>query len=127
MHVSNIVLLPVLVDIDCVFECIENFLGMMGVGEKFILFWFFIPSFNITVMFWMWSSQTAMAAPTACWAQHVFCKEKLLGRLIWAITKLDFLNYMFEICSYIFYLSHANVEFFLKKGSVIYNFESDIW
>lgn len=32
MHVSSIVFPPVLVDVDCLFECPERFLGMAGGG-----------------------------------------------------------------------------------------------
>lgn len=80
-------------------------------GRNWFSLWFYIPSFNITVMLGTWSSYTAMASPTSCCAQHVFCKGKLSDRWIWSITKLDiFKLYVFWVCSYIFYLSHANIE-----------------
>lgn len=81
-----------------------------GLGGRFICFCFHSPSFHVTVVLWTWSSRDVMPPPTACRAQHAFCKGKL-WLIDWSITKTDTLTlYVFWVCLYIFYLSHANME-----------------
>lgn len=95
-------------------------------GGRLIWFWFHTPSFNITVTSVILQDMKL----SRCYAISYSLLYSacflwgFLWQIDWSITKPDTLKlYVFWVCSYIFYLSHANMELWKNTGFTIYNLD----